>query len=177
MDDSGGGEAPSRFAAVKKKAGATAASFCEKSYGAKERKYVPPILRAFDDEKGGGGGWTWVNVWATWCGPCVEEIPMLTKWRDALSRDGVRVSFEMLSVDEPQAKEALDAWKTKTRPGPIRWLRSTEDSAPYFEALGIDKQTSIPIHVLVDPQGDLRCVRVGAIHEQDYGAARELLSQ
>jgi hypothetical protein len=32
------------------------------------------------------------------------------------------------------------------------------------------------VHALVDPTGALRCVRVGSIHEQDYGAARDLIS-
>jgi hypothetical protein len=39
----------------------------------------------------------------------------------------------------------------------------------------VGADASIPIHALVDPSGALRCVRVGSIHAQDYGAARELM--
>jgi hypothetical protein len=31
--------------------------------------------------------------------------------------------------------------------------------------------------VLVDPKGLVRCVRVGAIHEQNYGAVRDLIDE
>src|SRR5258706_9053160 len=30
-------------------------------------------------------GWRWVNVWATWCKPCVEELPLLGRWHDQLA--------------------------------------------------------------------------------------------
>jgi hypothetical protein len=35
----------------------------------------------------------------------------------------------------------------------------------------------IPVHALVDASGWLRCVRVGAIHEQDYAAVKGLLAR
>ena len=32
----------------------------------------------------GGGKWTWVNLWAGWCGPCKEEMPMFKTWETQL---------------------------------------------------------------------------------------------
>src|SRR6185436_14226763 len=108
-------------------------------------------------------GWRWLNVWATWCGPCVEEMGLLVKWRDALTREGAPVSFELLSIDSPDAEPELKKWQAKTLPGPIRWLRSDDDFPPFLDTLGIDRAAAIPIHVLIDPAGGVRCVRVGAI--------------
>ena len=29
-----------------------------------------------------GSSYRWINVWATWCPPCIEELPLITRWRD-----------------------------------------------------------------------------------------------
>ncbi len=40
-----------------------------------------------------------VNVWATWCGPCVAEFPELVRYDRTMNGHGVEVRF--LSVDNP----------------------------------------------------------------------------
>jgi thiol-disulfide isomerase/thioredoxin len=174
---------PERFAGVKKTAAGSSASFCERSYpanGEQSRRYVAPGLRPLP----GGAqapeprkGWIWLNLWATWCAPCIEEMALLRRWRDGFSREGLPVAFELLSIDGESEGKALSAWRARDLPGPIRWIRSEEELKPLLASLGVGADASIPIHALVDPSGHLRCVRVGAIHEQDYGSAKELLAQ
>lgn len=175
------GPAPARFAAVKKStAQASATAFCDKRFpasGAEARAYVAPATRPFGPAVKPASGWTWVNVWATWCKPCVEEMGMLNRWREATERDGLDVSFTLLSIDETAAQAELEGWKKKNLPGPIQWIRSEADFGPFLDRLGVERDASIPIHALVDPSGQLRCVRVGAIHEENYGAVRALLSE
>ncbi|MFT3841691.1 MAG: TlpA disulfide reductase family protein [Myxococcaceae bacterium] len=167
--------APSRFEGVKKQA-AQDDHFCEKSYAADAKKFVMPPTRPFGDAAKAAGGWKWLNIWATWCTPCVEEMGLLNRWKDAAAHENLPVTFELLSIDEESAKDKLEEWKSKNLPGPISWLRSQDDFGPFLETLGIDKSAAIPIHVLIDPKGNVRCVRVGAIHEQNWGAARKLIS-
>lgn len=172
----------SRFAGVSRSAATAAPStFCDQSWGAQDPqapKYqdAPTQPLAGKNPPPKTDGWRWVNAWATWCTPCVEEMGLLTRWRDALRRDGAQIHFELLSIDTPDAEPELRKWQQRNLPGDIRWLRSEEDFGPWLDGLRVDRAAAIPIHVLVDPQGQLRCVRVGAVHEQDFGAVRALLS-
>jgi thiol-disulfide isomerase/thioredoxin len=176
------GPAPQRFASVKKNTQASATAFCDQSYpatGAGTKRFVPPELRPFGPASATAKspGWTWLNIWATWCKPCVEEMGMLNRWHDALTRESLPVRFELLSIDEPTEQPALEAWSTKNLPGRIEWVRSQADFGTLLDSLGVERNASIPIHVLIDPKGLVRCVRVGAIHEQNYGAVRDLIAE
>lgn len=182
---------PERFAGVRKQAASSAnarSTFCEKSYpagGEGARRYAPPPQRPWAGSEDGTGSatgargtaWTWVNLWATWCAPCVEEMELLKRWRNGFSRDGMQVSFEFVSIDDSGGEKELGAWRSKGLPGPIRWLRSEPDLGPLLDSFGVDRGAMIPIHALVDASGWLRCVRIGAIHEQDYAAVKGLLAR
>lgn len=178
-DEKPAGPPPSRFASVKKSTQANALAFCDKSYpasGDASKRFVPPAVRAFGEAPARAGGWTWVNVWATWCKPCVEEMGVLNRWSEAIAREGLPLTFELLSIDDASAQPELEAWRKKNLPGTISWIRSEEDFGPFLDGLSVERSEAIPIHVLVDPKGMVRCVRVGAIHEQNYGAVRDLIA-
>jgi thiol-disulfide isomerase/thioredoxin len=176
-----------RFQGVRRQAAAPAAAqgaFCERTYpagGEGARRWNAPPSRPVPgrgaDDPVAAGGWRWVNLWATWCAPCVEEMELLRRWRDGFSRDGVPVAFELVSVDDADAADALAAARAKGLPGSVRWLRSQDDLPPLLDALGVDRGAAIPIHALVDPAGWLRCVRVGAVHEQDWAAVKTFLGR
>ncbi len=47
-----------------------------------------------------------INFWATWCGPCREEMPRLQKLSEAYAGQGVR--FIAISLDDPQTQSKID---------------------------------------------------------------------
>ena len=49
---------------------------------------------------------TLVNFWASWCGPCVEEIPSLNRLREEMKS----APFELISVDYAEDEEAIRAF-------------------------------------------------------------------
>lgn len=46
------------------------------------------------------GGLIVVNVWATWCKPCIQEIPIFKK----ISKENPNIRFVFLSIDEDPEK-------------------------------------------------------------------------
>ncbi len=174
--------APSRFDSVKHSAGNKAASsFCEVSWPAGEKAphFATPATKPLPVKVDGpksAGGWRWINLWATWCHPCIEEIGLLDRWETSLKKDGIALDLELYSVDDDAA--ALSAWLGKKKmPGTVNWLAGGAADLPaVLTSLGVDKAAGIPVHALVDPSGALRCVRTGGVHDEDYGAVKAILT-
>lgn len=120
-----------------------------------------------------GEGWRWINVWATWCKPCVEELPRLAQWESRLSGAGLG-DIVFVSVDE--SAEVVEAFR-KDHPEAPASLRVSDPEAiaPWIEGLGLDPGAPLPVHVFVDPDGEVRCLRVAEIADGDYAAVKRLL--
>lgn len=72
-----------------------------------------PIFENFENIKGGTtslkdlkGKYVYIDVWATWCGPCKAEIPHLKSLEEKYQ--GKNIVFVSISVD---SKEDHDAWQ------------------------------------------------------------------
>ena len=158
-----------------------ASTFCEAQFPAGEggRRFQEPAEKpvpgATPTPAASAGAWRWVNLWATWCLPCVEEMPLLGKWQESLKKDGVPIELELWSVDDEEKDLVARLQKSKL-PGRVRWLKEgSKDLAGVLENLGVDKGSPIPVHALIDGRGQVRCVRVGNVHDEDYGAIKGLL--
>lgn len=126
----------------------------------------------------GSGSWTWVNLWAGYCGPCKQEIPLLLGWKADLAKakTPMRLAFVSLDDDERQAKKFLDSQ-------PKEGLRSSflltdgKPRATFLKELGLRDPPDLPVHVLVDPEGAVRCVIQGAIEPSDYAQVSALVAK
>ncbi len=119
--------------------------------------------------------WRWVNVWATWCGPCVEEMPMLVTWQARLEKEGLPAQLEFLSVDAKA--EDVTKWRASHAAAPpsVR-VKTFSLVAPWLGTLGVGADAVIPIHAFVAPDGGLRCVRTGAVDDGHYATIKKLIS-
>jgi len=119
---------------------------------------------------------TWVNLWATWCQPCLREIPLLLKWQGELHKDGVDVDVLLLSIDEDAS--ALDkflAARKDLQSAKVARATSQRDYEQWVKSFVKDPSTPIPIHLLSSADGNVRCVRNGSLHEGDYPATKAVL--
>ena len=122
------------------------------------------------------GHWRWLNIWATWCKPCVEEMPRLARWQSKLGAAGRKVDLAFVSVDEKDADVAAFREAHADAPASVR-LADPAKQTQWFTQLGLDAGSPIPIHVFVSPAGHIRCVRAGGVREQDYAAIEALLGE
>ncbi|MEZ4269946.1 MAG: TlpA disulfide reductase family protein [Myxococcota bacterium] len=118
--------------------------------------------------------WRWINVWASWCKPCVEELPMLQRWLPQLRRAGIEVEVTYLSVDEQAADMAPMLQKYPQLHDSLR-ITEIDALASWVQTIGLDAGATIPIHVFVAPDGRVRCVRTGGLQNQHYDAVNALL--
>jgi thiol-disulfide isomerase/thioredoxin len=147
--------------------------FCEVRATAETAKtFTLPTLDGAPMAK--GNGWTWVNVWATWCEPCVEEMPMLVQWQARLAKAGVDVTLQFLSVDAKA--EDVTKWRGNhpTAPPSMR-LGDLTQLGGWLTSVGLDASAVIPVHLFVDPEQRVRCVRMGSVSEPEYAAVESVL--
>lgn len=172
------GDPPSRTDRAKVSTGqaATTDAFCD-VHAANDRGagFRWPELAAGSTAPGAPTTWRWVNVWATWCKPCVEEMPRVTAWRDRLAKAGKQVELAFVSVDDSDAEVAAFRRSHPETPPSIR-IADADKRAAWLQALGLG-DGAIPIHLFVSPANRLRCARAGEIRDKDYGVVEKLLAE
>jgi thiol-disulfide isomerase/thioredoxin len=97
-----------------------------------------------------------VDFWATWCGPCVEEMPVM---KSLYSRyHGHDVEFIGVSLDEPKEDGGLEKLKDFVARHGITWPQYYQGQggrSPFSRGWGVD---AIPTVFVVDRDGNLASV-------------------
>jgi thiol-disulfide isomerase/thioredoxin len=154
----------------------TVDEFCDVLPGtaAEAKPLALPPLAGGQAAPGPSSSWRWVNVWATWCGPCIEEMPLLASWQKQLEGEGLKFELVYLSADENDQLVEEFRKKHPQTPASLR-IDKADALQPWLGAIGIGENAPIPVHVLVDPAGKVRCVRAGQVGLLDLPAVRSLL--
>lgn len=116
------------------------------------------------------GSYTWVNFWAAWCVPCREEIPRLMSWEKKLSGQGksFRVVFVSLDDDERQLQKFLGEQPKGNGLRSTYWLVEGKEREDWLTAAGLDPDPELPVHLLLDEKGRIRCRVQGAVEDADF---------
>lgn len=99
--------------------------------------------------------WRLVNIWATWCAPCVKELPSLAKLKASWPNDRlevIAVAWEngkggTAKGDNAAAKTVQAFYQTHAIQGlPVHY-------EPTGKLLGALKARGLPVTLLINPQG------------------------
>ena len=90
------------------------------------------------------GKYIYIDMWATWCGPCQKELPYLTKLEEKYK--GRNIVFVGLSIDQDKAK-----WEARVKSGALGGTQLYIGKGTKFQS---DYRISgIPRFILLDPNG------------------------
>ena len=105
-----------------------------------------------------------VNVWATWCGPCKRELPMLVSLRQRLTDLGISLVF--VSVDEPEDASAVaDFLAQHDAPGPSYLVGGSLEQ--FKRELNPRWPGMLPASFLFDASAELHHFFAGEVFEEE----------
>ncbi len=102
-----------------------------------------------------------INLWATWCGPCVIELPQLVD----VNRMYRGRHFELItiSMDEPEANEAALKVLKKLHVSTKNYHSSVTDTDAFAEAFDAKWPGPLPYTILIAPGGEIVYRKEGEI--------------
>src|SRR5439155_7887755 len=102
-----------------------------------------------------------VNLWATWCGPCVSEMPELVAMHRMYRKRNFRLVT--LSLDERDQQEAALKVLKEHHASTTNYLVDTKDRDRFAESLDKEWPGPLPYTLLIEPGGKVIYRKVGAI--------------
>lgn len=96
------------------------------------------------------GKYVYIDVWATWCGPCRQEIPFLKKAEEKYK--GKNITFISISIDKLKDQEK---WKTMIKEKELGGVQLFADNDWNSKFVQDYKITGIPRFILIDPKGNI----------------------
>ena len=100
------------------------------------------------------GKWVVINFWATWCPPCIAEMPDLQAFHDEhADRDAVVIGMNVENLSSNQLSDFLDTYSISY---PI-YKGSLQQKTPLGSVPGL------PTTFMVSPEGTVEARQVGTV--------------
>lgn len=116
---------------------------------------LSPQFENLENYKGGKtslkdlkGNYVYIDIWATWCSPCKQEIPFLQKLEKQYRHKNIK--FVSISIDEPKDKAV---WKQMVKEKNMEGIQLfANNNLSFINAYEIE---GIPKFILLDTEGKI----------------------
>ncbi|MBT8268359.1 MAG: TlpA family protein disulfide reductase [Bacteroidia bacterium] len=116
-----------------------------------------PVFTNYENHSGGTtsledlkGKYVYIDVWATWCAPCIREVPYLKeiekKYHDR------NIEFVSTSIDVAADHNKWVEMVKDKELGGVQLFADNDWSSPFVKEYGIE---GIPRFILIDPEGNI----------------------
>lgn len=102
---------------------------------------------SLDDLK---GKYVYIDVWATWCGPCKREIPFLKELNEEFKNSNLAIVS--LSIDKQENK---DKWLKMVKDENLKGVQIMADKDWTSDFVTAYNIRGIPRFILIDPEGNI----------------------
>ena len=96
----------------------------------------------------GKGNYVFIDFWASWCGPCLSEMPIVKANYEKYHPKGFDIVAISLDVND-------NAWKECIAKNEMTWTNLSDLCGWNSNTVSTYKVRSIPMSLLVDPQGKI----------------------
>jgi thiol-disulfide isomerase/thioredoxin len=88
-----------------------------------------------------------INFWATWCGPCVKELPYFNKADSILKNENTKFIF--VSFDPPSKAQAVQGFIIKKKMPGSHYLINSADLNAFIDKVDKNWQGVIPYTIVL----------------------------
>ena len=96
------------------------------------------------------GKYVYIDIWATWCAPCIKQVPYLKKLEETYQDKDI--VFVSISVDKESSKPIWKQMVFEKALGGIQLFADQSFDSDFMEAYSVN---SIPRFILIDPEGKI----------------------
>ena len=96
------------------------------------------------------GKYVYIDVWATWCGPCIKQVPYLKQLEERYHDKAI--VFVSISVDKEKVKDTWKQFVVDKQLGGLQLFADKSFDSDFMNAYAIN---SIPRFILLDPEGKI----------------------
>ena len=93
-----------------------------------------------------------LNVWATWCGPCIEEFPSLLKLREQYQSRGLELI--LVSADMPEDVDKIESFLRDQKVNFFTYLKTDSDE-DFIKEMNPDWSGALPASFIYNRSGQL----------------------
>ena len=108
-----------------------------------------------------------LNLWATWCGPCRVEMPSIQNLYNSVDKD--KVAFIMLSLDQEDQRAKI-----------VKYISDKDFSFPVYQPASplpkLLRVNTIPTTFIISPDGKVKSKKTGMAN-YDTDEMREFLKE